>query len=219
MNRSLNNITIEGSDALLAEIHEYVHSETSKFDFDKILTFTENFFQSVPKIQTVSALGKENFSYWRDTYGEDNWNVEADYASPEEYSIEAPWEYCELVLTELAHMFPAAKIIHTYEGTENVFFSGRNVFENGRLVFSSHGICHEMYKGNDDISVTERFIGKYVLPPFKGYCAAKFIPIAKDTEWTYGQIFCLEERSDEEDVLFNGIAKFKGEQPKDHEWF
>lgn len=133
-----NYISIEATEELQNEIAEFVHSEKSDFDFEKIIPMPENIYRGNFGAEEEKLYGKNNWYDWSIEHWGTKWNAEIVDASPNSYALDTAWSPCEPVIAELARLFPAAKIVHRYE-EPGWGFCGEDVYQNGTLVYKMQG--------------------------------------------------------------------------------
>ena len=134
-----NYISIEASEETIEKIAEFVRSEESSFDFAKIIPIPEHIYRGNLDQEEENPGGKDNWYDWRNEHwGTTRCIADVQEARPDSYYLETAWTPCEPVITELARLFPEAKIVYQYE-EESDMYCGKNVYQNGKLVYRMAG--------------------------------------------------------------------------------
>lgn len=133
-----NYVFIDASEELQKKIANFVRSEESDFDFEKIIPMPENIYRGNLGQEEKELYGENNWYEWRTRNWGTKWNSRVREATPEKYSFQTAWTPCEPVIARLARIFPEALIIHTYEA-EDALFYGADVYEQGKLVYRMAG--------------------------------------------------------------------------------
>lgn len=136
-----NYISINANEELQEKIAEFVHSEESDFDFEKVIPMPENIYRGTLGSKEEKVYGKNNWRDWCLEHWGTEWNASVENAEPFEYWIKTAWTPCEPVIAELARLFPEAKIIHSYEDIEGGDFCGQNIYHAGKLVYRMWADC------------------------------------------------------------------------------
>ena len=128
-----NYISIHASEELVEKIAEFIRSENSAFDFEKIIPIPENVCP---------------YDWCTENWGTGaNAHVEVD--DPGDYWLKTAGTPCEPVIAELARLFPEAEFTHTYEDLELETFCGQNIYQNGKLVYKMDGDIHYDWSAED----------------------------------------------------------------------
>lgn len=136
-----NYISIDANEELLEKIADFVRSEESDFDFEKVIPMPENIYCGHIGPKEWEIYEKNNWYTWRD----ENWGTEqkaiVQNAEPGEYWLQTAWGPCKPVIAKLARIFPEATITHAYE-EEGCCFCGKNIYQIGELVYQMNGDYH-----------------------------------------------------------------------------
>ena len=136
-----NYISISANEETTERIHEYVRSESSAFDFNRIIPMPENIYSGTLGKKERELYGEDNWYDWSNSHWGTKWNADVENAEPGEYWFKTAWTPCEPVIAELARIFPTAQFTHAYEETEGHFYCGMNIYQDGKLVFTMNGGC------------------------------------------------------------------------------
>ena len=100
-----NYISISANDDLLEQIHEYVRSENSDFDFEKIIPIPESIYRGNLRPQEREINGENNWYDWSVANWGAEWIGGAEVAESGFYWLKTAWSPCEPIIAELAsHM-------------------------------------------------------------------------------------------------------------------
>lgn len=137
-----NYISISANEEITERIHEYVRSESSAFDFNRIIPMPESIYRGTLGEKERELYGEDNWYDWSNSHWGTKWNADVENAEPSEYWIRTAWTPCTPVIAELARLFPEAKIIHRYEETEGGDYCGLNLYQGGKLIYNMSGDCN-----------------------------------------------------------------------------
>ena len=136
-----NYVSIDASEEIQKKIANFVRSEKSDFDFEKIIPMPENIYRGDLGVEEEKLYGENNWYDWSIEHWGTKWNATVQNAELEEYWLQTAWGPCEPVIAELARIFPEAKITHAYE-EEGMCFCGQIIYQNGELVYQMNGDYH-----------------------------------------------------------------------------
>ena len=137
-NSCIGYLSIKCPDNVFEQIKNYVQSENSIFDFNKIIPMPDYIYREPVGDEERKRYGENNWYDWSIEHWGTKWNAEAVDASPNSYALDTAWSPCEPAIAELARLFPAARIVHRYE-EPGWGFCGEDVYQNGTLVYKMQG--------------------------------------------------------------------------------
>ena len=133
-----NYVSIDASEEIQKKIANFVRSEKSDFDFEKIIPMPENIYRGDLGVEEEKLYGKNNWYNWSIEHWGTKWNADVKSASPDSYVLNTAWAPCQPVIAELAYLFPEAKIVHRYD-EESMGFCGEDIYQSGALVYQMEG--------------------------------------------------------------------------------
>ena len=146
-----NYLTIEGNKATIRRIYEFVKSEESVFDFEKIIPMPEDIYRGSIGAKEKDLYGENNWYDWSSKNWGTKWNSEDAEISFNAIRFITAWSPCIPVIATLAKMFPTMRFTHEFYET-GLSFCGQRVYENGKMIFSFDGDYHEnpLWEENDE---------------------------------------------------------------------
>ena len=195
-NWCFGSLTITCSDELRETIRTYVQSDEKVFDLNRIIPVDDD--NDLPLHEIWGSCS----------------NVQEECSDDTGYVFETAWTPCSRAVEVLAARFPEAAFRYVYDESGNGF-RGAEAYENGQLVYSLDADYHEVFS-DDDAPDIEPFIDPDILPVSGNKVDVRFMPTAKEGDWTIGQLYYREQVDECWGQEIKGEVKFKGEQPK--EW-
>lgn len=156
-----NTLTIQAERATLCSIIEFVRSDKSVFDFNKIIPMPDD----IKRTYTLpgSELSTNNWYGWSLAYWGTKWNAVNALLDNNTFTFDTAWSPCYPVIGVLAQQFPQARIrlqyfvpIGSFCGVEE-YHSGKNIYsmrsETGFAYFDSDNTVNTDYLIDDDTIV------------------------------------------------------------------
>ena len=158
-----NYLTIEGNDETLREILEFVKSEETAFDFEKIIPMPDYIYRGVISPEAEKIYGKNNWYDWSIENWGTRWNSEDAEVDANEILFLTAWSSCDPVIAALAKMYPTMRIVYTFY-EPGMCFCGQRVYENGKITFSFDGDYCENPYWEDDEEANEYILSDSMFP-------------------------------------------------------
>lgn len=127
-----NYIFIDANNETLEAIADFVRSEETDFDFNKIVPIPDSIYHG-----DLTMEKEGNWPDWRIEHWGSNRYIDV-YANLDHYALDTAWAPCEPVIAELARLFPEARIVHRYD-EPNMGFCGETIYQAGTLIYRMHG--------------------------------------------------------------------------------
>lgn len=146
-----NSLAIEGSHITVKKIIDFVRSEESAFDFNKIVPMPDYIYQGALGPEEKKIYGKNNWYDWSIENWGTKWNSDDVEIENNEIQFLTAWSPCDPVIAALAKMYPTMRFTYTFYETE-MCFCGMRVYENGKIVFYYDGDYAEnpLYEEDDE---------------------------------------------------------------------
>ena len=146
-----NCLTIKGNSDTTKKIIDFVRSEESAFDFNKIVPMPDYIYQGAVGPKEEKIYGKNNWYDWSIENWGTKWNSEDVLIDGDEIQFLTAWSPCDPVIAALAMMFPAMRFVYTFEES-GMGFCGERIYENGKLIFLYDGDYKEnpLYEEDDE---------------------------------------------------------------------
>lgn len=144
-----NCLSIEGNYITLKKIIDFVKSEETAFDFEKIVPMPDYVYRGAVGTKEKEIYGENNWYDWSIKNWGTKWNSEDAEVDGNEIQFLTAWSPCDPVIAALAKMYPTMRFTHTFYET-GMCFCGKRVYENGKIVFSYDGDYAVNYECEDD---------------------------------------------------------------------
>ena len=129
-----NRIVVSCDKATMEAIKEFVASEESEFDFEKIIPMPSNVYRGDLGIEEERKYpGDLNWFDWSWNHWRTKWNACNAWCSKKTLNFETAWSAPEPVIAELAKKFPNAKFTHKFADEDIGHNCGVYVYKNGKL--------------------------------------------------------------------------------------
>ena len=159
-----NYLTIEGNDETLREIHKFVKSEKTAFDFEKIIPMPDYIYRGTIGTKEMEIYGENNWYDWSIENWGTKWNSEDVEIDGDDIRFLTAWSPCVPVVAALAEMFPTMRFVHAFY-EEGIGFCGQRVYENGKIIFSFDGdYCENPFWEEDDDEAKEYILFDSMFP-------------------------------------------------------
>lgn len=129
-----NHVAVNCDNETFKAIKEFVASEESEFDFEKIIPMPSTVFRGnlAPEDWDVHP-GDENWYEWSCHHWGTKWNACDAWMNGKTFHFDTAWSAPEPVIAELAKKFPNAKFTHKFADEDIGHNCGVYVYKNGVL--------------------------------------------------------------------------------------
>lgn len=134
-----NEIEVEGEDAELLRLVDFVKGEESEFDFNKILPYPAKFAEMDKEVDEKGINHSKGFNSGGYEWCLGNWGTKWNAVEPsvatdgKSISFDTAWSPSIPVTIALSELFPTLKFTHRYE-EGGCDFSGYMVIQNGEIL-------------------------------------------------------------------------------------
>ena len=161
-----NFLSIEGNADTLKEIMDFVKSDKSVFDFEKIVPMPDYIYRGAVGAKEKEIYGENNWYDWSNKNWGTKWNSVDAEDWDDEIQFLTAWSPCDPVIAALAKMFPMMRFTYTFYEA-GMCFCGKRVYENGEISFYYDGDYAENPLCDDDDEWAEDYIISDPLFPIK----------------------------------------------------
>lgn len=205
-------LSIECPDDVFEQIKNYVKSEESVFDFDKIIPMPDNIYRSYLGLEEEKRYGKDNWYDWSC----ENWGTKRNACDAtldgHEYYFETAWSPCSPVISALAKRFPEATMRYSYNES-GMAFCGIEEYKDGKLIYTLSGDYYEYYL-EDDCEEPDFMIPTSIFEhPDIGCKAEKFFPVCEEDNKVGGKLYISNCCDDTWGYEIVALVAYKGKQP------
>lgn len=144
-----NCLIIEGNADNLKKIMDFVKSDKSDFDFEKIVPMPDYIYRGTMGAREREINGEINWYDWSYKNWGTKWNSVDAYVWNDLIQFQTAWSPCDPVIAALAEMFPVMRFTYTFY-EELMGFCGKRVYENGEIIFYYDGDYAENPFCDDD---------------------------------------------------------------------
>lgn len=205
-------VSIKCSDEVFEQIKDFVKSDNSVFDFDRIIPMPENIYRGPLGAEEEKLYGKDNWYDWSLENWGTKWNACYSCLDGFEYEITTAWAPCSPVISALAKHFPEATIRYSYTESDNGF-CGVEEYKDGKLVYILTGDYCEYYL-EDACEETQYTIPNSILEcPDVGCQSEKFFPVSREGNKTGGKLYLHNRCDDNWGYEISALVAYEGEQP------
>lgn len=198
-NYCYNTLEVHADDEIITQIHKYIRSSVSDFDFKKVLP--------------IPAEEKDNRYHWCCENWGTKWNameVEADFGI---ITFSTAWTPCFPVIAKLAELFPKAEFWFQYEEC-GCCFAGAQLYRYGELVYELTGDYYSNPLWEDESEEAEGYIVKDDLFPIQESGTLEHTEFEGSTDgFIYENAYIREYGNGKIKYKIDGKIKYKGERP------
>ena len=144
-----NYLSIEGNYTTRKKILDFVKSDETAFDFEKIVPMPDYIYRGAVGAKEKELYGENNWYDWSIKNWGTKWNSEDAEIDGNEILFLTAWSPCEPVIAALAKMYPTMRFVYTFYET-GMCFCGKRVYENGKIVFYYDGDYSVNYECEDE---------------------------------------------------------------------
>ena len=205
------HLTITCSEDMLNQIKEYVRSEETVFDFNRIIPMPAPDDERYPAVKQYERDGEINWADWSCDHWGTPWKATKAYLTDMGFFIETGWSACGPVIEALAAHFPEATMRYTYSGPVYAGYCGVDEYRNGVLVYSLRGYyCDYCLEFEDAGPMIPPDIME--MPDAAGY-NERFIPVSQEGNTITGQLYLREASSASSGFEIIANVSFDGKPP------
>lgn len=203
-----NFLSIEGNADTLKEIMDFVKSDESVFDFEKIVPMPDYIYRGAVGAKEKEIYGENNWYDWSYKNWGTKWNSVDAEAWDGEIQFQTAWSPCGPVIAALAEMFPMMRFTYTFYET-GMCFCGKRVYENGEVSFYYDGNYAENPLCDADDEWAEDYIISDPLFPIKDGGFLEEIldveEVAGHADYTRGKLYYREYENSKIRYLSDGV--------------
>ena len=137
-NMCCNYLTIEGYKATIRRIFEFVKSEESVFDFEKIIPMPDNIYCGSVGDKERELYGENNWYDWSVENWGTKWNSVCAFVKNNTIFFETAWSPSSPVIAALAKKYPTMRFEHYFHEVL-AGYQGQEIYENGELISYDYG--------------------------------------------------------------------------------
>ena len=205
-------LSITCSEDTFEQIKDYVRSEESVFDFEKIIPMPENIYRGFLGSKEESLYGKDNWYDWSIENWGTKWNACEVSLDGYEYYFETAWSPCSPVIAALAKRFPEAVMRYTYSES-GCCFCGVEEYHDGKLRYVLSGDYTE-HNLDEEHEQLEWDIPESTLENPQIYRRNKlFLPIKSDDGKFGGKLYLKDWCDDSWGYEITALVAYEGEKP------
>lgn len=161
-----NYLTIEGNTITLKKIIDFVKSDETAFDFEKIVPMPDYIYRGVIGDKEKELYGENNWYDWSNKNWGTKWNSVDAEIWDNDIQFQTAWSPCDPVIAALAEKFPTMRFTYTFY-EPGMCFCGKRVYENGEILFYYDGDFAENPLWEDDDEWANEYIISDPLFPVK----------------------------------------------------
>lgn len=161
-----NYLTIEGNTITLKKIIDFVKSDETAFDFEKIVPMPDYIYRGVIGDKETELYGENNWYDWSNKNWGTKWNSVDAEIWDNDIQFQTAWSPCDPVIAALAEKYPTMRFTYTFY-EPGMCFCGKRVYENGEILFYYDGDFAENPLCEDDDEWANEYVISDPLFPVK----------------------------------------------------
>lgn len=187
-NSCIGYLSIKCPDNVFEQIKNYVQSENSIFDFNKIIPMPDYIYREPVGDEERKRYGENNWYDWSQKNWGTKWDAMEASLDDTTYSLETAWSPCSPVIAAFAKRFPEATMRYSY--SESGFgFCGVEEYQNGILTYSLDGDYQEYFCDEEDDEPDLLIPADILECPNAYHISEKFIPGNQEGPFKTGKLY------------------------------